>query len=124
MTSDKTEATTKNTTADKTPAAKKEAAKPVIKPAAKKAAAMPEQTAKKPDKAPKEKLAHGNFSMPESEFRKVAEIKEACLKAGLRVKKNEVLRAGLKALGAMNAPQLESLIAELGKVKTVRAKKP
>ncbi|MDD5300611.1 MAG: hypothetical protein PHD65_08970 [Gallionella sp.] len=122
MTTDKTEVTAKKTATSKSLATAK-AAKPVVKPTAKKVKAMPKPAAKKSEKEPKVKVVHDSFSMPKTEYRKIAEIKEACLEAGLHVKKSEVLRAGLKALGKMNKAQLKSAIAGLEKVKTDRPKK-
>jgi len=121
MTADKTEM--KKTVTDKVPATVKKAPKPAAKPVAKKAGVTPKPAAKKAEKAPKVKVVHDSFSMPKSEYRKIAEIKESCFKAGLQVKKSEVLRAGLKALGEMDGAQLKSVIAGLGKVKTGRSKK-
>ncbi|MDO8810960.1 MAG: hypothetical protein Q7J38_02880 [Gallionella sp.] len=123
MTTDKTEAAAKKTTTDKALATAKKAVKPAVKSAAKKAGAMPKPAAKKPEKTPKVKVVHDSFSMPKTEYQKIAEIKEACLKAGLHVKKSEVLRAGLKALGEMNEAQLKSAIAGMGKVKAGLSKK-
>lgn len=123
MTTDKTETTAKKTTTDKALATAKKAAKPAAKPATKKAVATPKPAAKKPKKEPKVKVVHDSFSMPKTEYQKIAEIKEACLEAGLPVKKSEVLRAGLKALGGMNKAQLKSAIAGLEKVQTGRPKK-
>lgn len=117
MTTDKTELSAKKTATSKTLAAAKKTAKPALKPAAKKAGAIPKPVAKKPEKEPKVKVVHDSFSMPKAEYRKIAEIKEVCLKAGLHVKKNEVLRAGLKALGQMNEAQLKSALAGLEKIK-------
>ncbi|MDO8466191.1 MAG: hypothetical protein Q7S46_13215 [Gallionella sp.] len=121
MTADKTEA--KKSTTDKALAAATKAAKPGVKPASKKAGAKPKPAAKKTEKAPKVKVVHDSFSIPKTEHRKITEIKEACLKAGLQVKKSEVLRAGLKALGEMNGAQLKGAMAGLGKVKTAHSKK-
>ena len=109
MTTKKTAAATARTTAKKAPVEKA--------PAAAKA------TAQKPKKERKEKVVRDSFTMPQSEYRKIAEIKETCLKAGLPVKKSEVLRAGLKALGEMNAAQLKRALAGLEKIKTGRPKK-
>jgi hypothetical protein len=53
--------------------------------------------------------------MPENEYREIARIKAACKKAGLPVKKSEVLRAGLKALSKLNMAQTKRLLAELEK---------
>jgi len=99
-----------------------------VKPAAKKPqaekASVPAKTvAKKPKKEHKEKVVRDSFTMPQSEYRKIADIKEACLQAGLPVKKSEVLRAGLKALCDMNAAQLKRALAGLEKIKTGRPKK-
>jgi len=94
-----------------------------IKTLAKKTPAPAKDVSKKPKKEHKEKVVRDSFTMPQSEYRKIAEIKEACLKAGLPVKKSEVLRAGLKALGEMNAAQLKRALAGLEKIKTGRPKK-
>lgn len=115
MTTKKTAATTVK------PAAKKtllEKAPPPAKAAAKK----PKK--EHPKKEHKEKVVRDSFTMPQSEYQKIAEIKETCLKAGLPVKKSEVLRAGLKALVEMNAAQLKRALAGLEKIKTGRPKKP
>ena len=124
MTTDKTEVTSKKTAINKALAEAKKAAQPVVKPTAKKIGAMPKPAAKKSEKEPKVKVVHDSFSMPKIEYRKIAEIKEACLEAGLHVKKSEVLRAGLQALGKMNKAQLKSAMAGLEKVKTGRPNKP
>jgi len=115
MTTKKTAATTVKTTAKKELVEKDPA---TVKAAAKK----PKK--EHPKKEHKEKVVRDSFTMPQSEYQKIAEIKEACLKAGLPVKKSEVLRAGLKALGEMNAAQLKRALAGLEKIKTGRPKKP
>jgi len=105
----------------------KKTAAATVKPTAKKTLAekAPAKTAvKKPEKKRKDKAVRDSFTMPQSEYRKIAEIKETCLKAGLPVKKNEVLRAGLKVLGGMNAAQLKRALAGVEKIKAGRAKKP
>lgn len=109
MTTKKTAAAAAKTTAKKAPVEK--------------ATAAAKATAQKSKKERKEKVVRDSFTMPRSEYRRIAEIKETCLKAGLPVKKSEVLRAGLKALGAMNAAQLKRVLAGLEKIKAVRPKK-
>jgi len=124
MTTDKAEVTAKKTVTTKAPAIEKMTAKPAVKLVAKKPVkAKPKSVVKKPKKEPKTKVVR-DFSMPQVEYQKIAEIKEACLKAGLRVKKSEVFRAGLKALSEMNEAQLKRAIAGLGKIKADRPKKP
>jgi hypothetical protein len=71
----------------------------------------------------KKNVVRDSFTMPQSEYRKIAEIKAICLKAKLHVKKSEVLRAGLKALANLNATQLKRALSELEKIKTGRPKK-
>lgn len=81
------------------------------------------QTEKKAKKNHRDKVVRDSFTMPQSEYRKIAEIKETCLEAGLHVKKSEVLRAGLQALCGMNAAQLKQSLGSLEKIRTGRPKK-
>ena len=64
-----------------------------------------------------------SFTIPQSEYGMIAEIKEACLKAGLKIKKSEVLRAGLKALGRQSAAQWKQALSGLEKIRAGRPKK-
>ncbi|MDP2142937.1 MAG: hypothetical protein Q8J80_02290 [Gallionella sp.] len=115
-------ATSTKPSATKTPVKKAPAAaKAVVEPAEKVVRAEP--TAKKPKKEQKVKVVRDSFTMPEGEYCKIAEIKEAALQAGQPVKKSEVLRAGLKALAAMTPAQLKRTLAGLEKIKTGRPKK-
>ncbi|HEU0189267.1 MAG TPA: hypothetical protein VFQ97_04655 [Gallionella sp.] len=125
MTTKKNSAATANTSAKKSPVKK---AKTPAKTAAKapvkiQAGTVPKQTAKKAKKEHKEKVVRDSFTMPQSEYRKIAEIKESCLKAGLHVKKSEVLRAGLKALCEKSDAQLKQSLKNLEKIRTGRPKK-
>ena len=114
----------KKTPLRKTPAPKKIAANPLEKAAVKMpAGAASKQADKKTKKEHKEKVVRDSFTMPQSEYQKIAEIKETCLKAGLHVKKSEVLRAGLKALCEKNAAQLKRSLSSLEKIRTGRPKK-
>jgi hypothetical protein len=83
------------------------------------AKAAPKQIAKKP----KKKVVRDSFTMPQSEYSKIAEIKAICLKAKMHVKKSEVLRAGLKLLAEQNATQLKHALGSLEKIKTGRPQK-
>lgn len=115
MAIEKSEAAVKKIATTKTPVVEKKAARKPVK-------AKPRAVAEKPEKKPKAKVVR-DFSMPQAEYQKIAEIKEICLKAGLRVKKSEVLRAGLKALDEMNEAQLKHAIAGMGKTITGHPKK-
>jgi len=94
----------------------RQAARPSVKDA-------PRAAAKKPKKEHKMKVVRDSFTMPQSEYQKIAEIKAICLKTKMHVKKSEVLRAGLKVLAELNATQLKRALSELEKIKTGRPKK-
>lgn len=115
--------TTKKTavkTVKKTPVRKN----PVLaKPVAKSTTKVAPPPEKKPKKENKVKVVRDSFTMPQSEYQKIAEIKAACLKAKMHVKKSEVLRAGLKLLAASNAVQLKRTLNSLEKIKTGRPNK-
>lgn len=110
----------------KKPAARKAgaASKPVKKPAAKAALeSVPAKAEKKAKKEHKPKVVRDSFTMPHEEYQKIAEIKAACLKAKLHVKKSEVLRAGLKALSEFDTARLTLVMKSLEKIKTGRPNK-
>lgn len=81
------------------------------------------QSAKPLKKERKVKVVRDSFTMPHSEYQKIAEIKEICLQAGIHVKKSEVLRAGLKALTKLTDAQLKRTLDGLEKIKTGRPEK-
>jgi len=84
---------------------------------------VPVKAGKKAKKENKKKVVRDSFTMPQSEYQKIAEIKAICLKAKMHVKKSEVLRAGLVILAKLNATQLKRALSELEKIKTGRPKK-
>jgi len=101
--------------------AKPAARKPVTN---KTVVAKPEKKAKKEKKAvSKVKVVRDSFTMPQPDYDIIAEIKQKALKAGLHVKKSELLRAGLHVLAKLNAAQLKQTIASLEKIKTGRPSK-
>jgi hypothetical protein len=71
----------------------------------------------------KMKVVRDSFTMPQNDYTKIAELKQVCLKAGVHVKKSELLRAGLNALSKLSTAQLKRLIAQMEQVKTGRPKK-
>lgn len=84
----------------------------------------PEKKHKKEKKdAGKVKVVRDSFTMPQEDYDLIAAIKQKALKTGLQVKKSELLRAGLQALGKLNATQLKRAVAGLEKIKTGRPKK-
>ena len=96
-----------------------------IKPAPAKAVVTPKT--KKKDK--KKKKAKGklkvvrDFTMPQAEYVKLVELKQTCLKAGMTVKKNELLRAGLLALGSLSVPKLKQVLSQVVQIKAGRLQK-
>lgn len=91
-------------------------------------AAKPEKKNKKAKKTngkaePKVKVVRDSFTMPQNDYAKIAELKQVCLKAGVHVKKSELLRVGLHALGKLSATQLKQAIAQMEQIKMGRPKK-
>lgn len=86
-------------------------------------AAKVAKTLKEPKLPKKPQVVRDSFTMPGNEYARIAEIKENGLKLGLQVKKSEVLRAGLKALFAMDEAQLKVALSGLEKIKTGRPNK-
>lgn len=104
------------------PAAKKVPA--VRKPASSKVAVKPEKKHKKEKKAEgKVKVVRDSFTMPQADYDLIADLKQKALKAGLHVKKSELLRASLQALSKLTAVQLKRALSGLEKIKTGRPKK-
>jgi hypothetical protein len=93
-------------------------------------------TAKKTSKAPaksripvrkpvpkKAKLVRDSFTIPKSEYTVLQDLK---LRAGMRgtaVKKSEILRAGIKALAAMNDAAFAAALGAVPPIKTGRPAK-
>lgn len=71
-------------------------------------------------KPKKQKLARGDFRMPEAEFTRIAELKKRLKAMHFDVKKNELLRAGLGMLYGLNDVELLAVIGRLQGVKAAR----
>ena len=65
-------------------------------------------------------LVRDSFTMPEQEYAVLAEVRQACLRAGIEVKKSELLRIGVALLGQLDLPTLKSVLAALPQLKTGR----
>ncbi|MBC8747196.1 hypothetical protein OKW43_001343 [Paraburkholderia sp. WC7.3g] len=76
----------------------------------------------KAKRAKKEKVVRDSFTMPKSDYEKIAVLKQKCLDAGVSVKKGELLRAGLLLLDS--APTIEGLLAAVSAVETVKTGRP
>ncbi|RQH02077.1 hypothetical protein [Paraburkholderia dinghuensis] len=73
--------------------------------------------------AKKEKVVRDSFTMPKTDYDKLAILKKKCLDAGVAVKKSELLRAGLKLLESTSEKRLLAAIAAVETVKTGRPTK-
>jgi hypothetical protein len=92
--------------------------------APKAAAVAKEKAAPKAKPAPKkEKVVRDSFTMPKSDYAKIAALKQKCLDAGMSVKKSEVLRAGLLLLEGATSQRLLAAISAVETVKTGRPSK-
>ena len=106
----------------------KTAAKALAKPPARKPA--PKATGKSgartpaPERAPAQDarpvLVRDSFTMPEQEYAVLLEVKQACLRAGIDVKKSELLRIGVALLGQLDVATLQGVLAALPQLKTGR----
>jgi hypothetical protein len=112
--------------------AKKVAPAPQKKPAA--VAPAPQATAPPPAKpnlvAPaaakpvvqNAKVVRDGFTMPQADYDLLKSLKAQCLKAGVEVKKSELLRAGVQALAALTMADLATRLKALPPVKAGRRK--
>ena len=90
------------------------------------AATLPVEPAeKKKDKhkAKKPKLVRDSFTMPEEEYAALGEMKKACIKAGVAVKKSELLRVAVSLLRGMDMPELQQALDRLTPVRAGRPRK-
>ena len=109
------------------PAVKKPAAKPAARPAPK--AAEPVKAEKKSEKIEKAakpkkvKQVRDSFTMPENEYAVLAQVKKSCLKAGVEIKKSDLLRIGVSLIKNLKIAELKDILAGLTPLKVGRPKK-
>ncbi|MFM0239285.1 hypothetical protein [Paraburkholderia phytofirmans] len=77
----------------------------------------------KDKRAKKEKVVRDSFTMPKSDYDKIAALKQKCLAAGVSVKKGEILRAGLLLLESAALKRLLAAVSAVEQVKTGRPAK-
>lgn len=97
----------------KTVRASSKARKPVAKP-------VPAPKAEKPVKAKKPKLVRDSFTIPKAEYVVLDELKQRATALAHPIKKSELLRAGIKALAAMNDRGFLSALDQVPAIKTGR----
>ncbi len=101
-------------------AAARVAAKSLAAPAAKRAARKSAALAARDLTPVRPLLVRDSFTMPEQEYAILADVKQACLRAGIDVKKSELLRIGVALLGQVDIPTLKAVLAALPQLKTGR----
>lgn len=104
-----------------TPALKKLPATATLKPASKNSAAKTEK--KVEPKLKKIKQVRDSFTMPETEYEVLGQVKKACLKAGFEIKKSDLLRIGVSLIKNLETGKLKTLLAGLTPLKVGRPKK-
>jgi hypothetical protein len=112
-------------TKPKAPAVKASAGKAPQDNGATSAAEKPraESSAAPKEKNKKAKLVRDSFTMPETEYKALADVKRDCLKAGIEVKKSELLRVGVALVRQMELEKLKNVLSTLPPLKTGRPKK-
>lgn len=65
-------------------------------------------------------LVRDSFTMPEPEYAVLLEVKQACLRAGIDIKKSELLRIAVALLGQIDMASLKRVLANLPQLKTGR----
>ena len=76
--------------------------------------------APKPDKPRKPKLVRDSFTIPKTEYTVLEDLKQRAAKAGTLAKKSEILRAGIKALSAMDDASFRTAMNAVPAIKTGR----
>ncbi|MDO8300821.1 MAG: hypothetical protein Q7T64_14090 [Lacisediminimonas sp.] len=69
------------------------------------------------------KVVRDSFTMPETEYAVLAEVKKACLSRGFQVKKSELLRVGVALIRTLDAGALKSWVESLPPLKLGRPSK-
>jgi hypothetical protein len=95
-------------------------AKPAVRV---KPAAEAKPAAEVKEKPKKVKLVRDSFTMPETEYAVLGEVKKACLNAGIEVKKSELLRIGVALIRTLDVAKLKESLDALPALKAGRPKK-
>ncbi len=72
------------------------------------------------DKARKAKLVRDSFTIPKAEYLVLEQLKQRAMQLGAPIKKSELLRAGIKALAAMDSVDYLACLAAVPVIKTGR----
>ena len=115
----KAPAVKKRSVAKKTSLVKKVAAKKATKKATKKTLGK----STKATKTVKTKLVRDSFAIPEKEYAALVAVKKACLKAGLEIKKTELIRIGIALVNTLTTAKIKTAQAKLTQISAGRPKK-
>ena len=74
-------------------------------------------------KVKKDVLVRDSFTMPQSEYQVLSLVKKACLKAGIEIKKSELLRIAVVQLAGLSVAKIATLQKGLNKIQAGRPKK-
>ena len=88
-----------------------------------KSLAQPAQNSSEKIKPKKPKLIRDSFTIPENEYQVLEDLKKRCLKAGVEIKKSDLIRIGIASLHALTVAQLGLSKDQLQKLKVGRPKK-
>jgi hypothetical protein len=116
-----TPAATKTVVAVAKPVAKSPAAAPVKAQPATPAKAKPDAPVAKAKPVAKPKLVRDSFTMPKTEYAAIDALKQRAAQLARPAKKSELLRAGIKALSALDD---KALLAALQSVPTIKTGRP
>lgn len=94
----------------------------VVKPVKVEKAEKAEKT-EKVAKAKKVKQVRDSFTMPENEYAVLAQVKKSCLKAGVEIKKSDLLRIGVSLIKNLKIGELKDILGSLTPLKVGRPKK-
>lgn len=121
----KAPAVKKRVVAKKTGPVKKVAAKKAAKKTSKKEPAKSTKSTKanKATKTVKTKLVRDSFAIPEKEYAALVAVKKTCLKAGLEIKKTELIRIGIALVNNLTTAKIKTAQAKLTQISAGRPKK-
>ncbi len=119
----KAPAVKKRSVAKKTGLVKKVTAKKAAKKSAKKTSKKTPVKSTKPTKTVKTKLIRDSFAIPEKEYAALVAVKKTCLKAGLEIKKTELIRIGIALVNNLTTAKIKTAQAKLTQISAGRPKK-
>ena len=95
-------------------------ASPAKKAATKKSSKKTHAKALKPVKT---KLIRDSFAIPENEYAALVAVKKSCLKAGLEIKKTELIRIGIALVNNLTTAKIKTAKGKLTPISAGRPKK-